>query len=373
MDTQQSRHAAVIPPIVTTVTVIEDPCSRIDRLKQRIRRMRDPDETISWDDTDDMLVATLPISFRMLEIKRYTGHNIEMVHFIRVISSKNLGGLNIGPVSSFISHWREKTAEMIKPLTERDQMCMFFRILPPRGKELLDHLKVMEAYVLQAFNIDDLVIILTLDHCKYLRVISHPHSIIILSQFSNILLCILILPHTIGPQAAPSTLPPCFRAHEFCAFHQMASHCIDYCASLRHTIQDLIDSGVVSFLVSTTDTDLGLDMTTDSFLAYSTHAIHHPSRVLDSLSTVTGSQAEINGMMVMMDLTQRIERIKIILLEYPSSLRGAPGVVMPSLPHLISPASQYSSPITLATLTRPLSQLQDPPVIILPQERLHPR
>ncbi|RVW99734.1 hypothetical protein CK203_029299 [Vitis vinifera] len=92
----------------------------------------------------------------------------------------------------------------------------------------------------------------------------------------------------------------------------------------------------------------------------------------------------------MMDLTQMIERIKLILLEYPSSLRGAPGVVMPSLPHLISPASvtlgashprprlhlvlqQYSSPITLATLTRPLSQLKDPPVIILPQERLHPR
>ena len=69
----------------------------------------------------------------------------------------------------------------------------------------------------------------------------------------------------------------------------MASHYIDYCASLRHTIQDLIDSGVVSFLVSTTNTNLGPDMTTDSFLAYSTHAIHHPSRlyhhVLDTQGT----------------------------------------------------------------------------------------
>ena len=77
----------------------------------------------------------------------------------------------------------------------------------------------------------------------------------------------------LAPRPPPSTLPPRFRAHEFCAYHQMAGHCTDYCASLRHTIQDLIDNGAVSFPVSTTDTDLGPDMTVDSFPAYSTHAI----------------------------------------------------------------------------------------------------
>ena len=61
----------------------------------------------------------------------------------------------------------------------------------------------------------------------------------------------------LAPRPPPSTLPPRFRAHEFCAFHQMAGHRTDYCASLRHTIHDLIDSGVVSFPVSTTDIDLG--------------------------------------------------------------------------------------------------------------------
>ena len=53
----------------------------MDRQEQRIKRMRDPDETISWDDTDDMLVATLPINFRMLEIKRYTGVGCPRIHF----------------------------------------------------------------------------------------------------------------------------------------------------------------------------------------------------------------------------------------------------------------------------------------------------
>ena len=71
----------------------------------------------------------------------------------------------------------------------------------------------------------------------------------------------------LAPRPPPSTLPPRFRAHEFCAFHQMVGHRTDYCASLRHTIQDLIDSGAVSFPISTTDTDLGPDMTVDSFPA----------------------------------------------------------------------------------------------------------
>ena len=57
----------------------------------------------------------------------------------------------------------------------------------------------------------------------------------------------------------------------------MAGHYTDYCASLRHTIQDLIYSGAVSFPVSTIDTNLSPDMIADSFLAYSTHVVPPPS------------------------------------------------------------------------------------------------
>ena len=93
----------------------------------------------------------------------------------------------------------------------------------------------------------------------------------------------------LAPRPPSSTLPQRFRAREFCAFHQMAGHHTDYCASLRHTIQDLIDSGAVSFPVLTIDTDLSPDMTANSFPAYSTHAVpphsglyHH---VLDTQGT----------------------------------------------------------------------------------------
>ncbi|RVW95343.1 hypothetical protein CK203_034133 [Vitis vinifera] len=93
---------------------------------------------------------------------------------------------------------------------------------------------------------------------------------------------------------------------------------------------------------------------------------------------------------MMMDLTKRVERIELILSEYPSSSSGAPRVAMPSLPHLTSPTfvtsgilhprprphsvlQQHSSSISLATSTRPPSRLRGPPVITVPHERLHPR
>ena len=63
LPTVSHDHVVVIPPMVTPVTVIEDPCSRMDRLERRIRQMRDLDEMISWDDPGDVPVATLPVGF----------------------------------------------------------------------------------------------------------------------------------------------------------------------------------------------------------------------------------------------------------------------------------------------------------------------
>ena len=109
MDTQQSRHVVlkdtpsdvvtppvlpvqmpatqtlhdqttVIPPIVTPVTIVGDPRSRMDRLERRIGQMRDPDEMIPWDDLDDVPVATLPVGFRMPDIERYTGVGCPRIH-----------------------------------------------------------------------------------------------------------------------------------------------------------------------------------------------------------------------------------------------------------------------------------------------------
>ena len=67
------------------------------------------------------------------------------------------------------------------------------------------------------------------------------------------------------PPKPPQYLtPPRFRTDLHCAYHQRASHDTNSCAMLRHSIQDLIDQGLVDLgcLIVTTDPlpthDLGL-------------------------------------------------------------------------------------------------------------------
>nr|CAN70565.1 hypothetical protein VITISV_035222 [Vitis vinifera] len=503
-------RAAVVPPMVTPVTVIEDPHSRMDRLERRIRRMRDLDEMISWDDPDDVPVATLPVSFRMPDIERYTGVGCPRIHlklystvmralgldeaqlltlfplslsgvtqrwyaslessrrrtwedlaqeFLRQysfsgdtsVTRRELEFLRQGSdesVSSFISRWREKAVEMIERPTERDQMSMFLRSLHPRfarhltGVPFRDFRSLVQALI----DVEDGIsrglwsdIILSSDteregvggssesygdvcsadfqhrrpgyhsyarslqiprsdfphlqhrhpHPVQLYPSTHPHAVMVRPSFqfqrpqTGIPRHEQSRPHRrcqrtysdlgmpldraferlrstgvlvpLAPRPLPCTLPPRFHAHEFCAFHQMAGHRTDYCASLRHTIQDLIDSGALRFTMS------------DEIVPITLTTLYE----------------------MMMDLTRRVERIELILSGHPSSSRGAPGVAMPSLPHLTSPTSitlgashprprphsvllQHPSSISLATSTRPPPQFRGPPVVTVPQDRFPP-
>ncbi|XP_010662291.1 uncharacterized protein LOC132252716 [Vitis vinifera] len=395
-------RAAVVPPIVTPVTIVGDPRSRMNRLERRIGQMRDPDEMISWDDLDYVLVTTLPVGFRMPDIERYTGVGCPRIHlrlystvmralgldeaqlltlfplslsgmtqrwyaslessrrrtwedlaqeFLRQysfggdtsVTRRELEFLRQGsdePISSFISRWREKAVEMIERPTERDQMSMFLRSLHPRfarhltGVPFRDFRSLVQALI----DVDDGIsrglwsdIIPSSDtegkgvggssesygdvcsadfqhrrpgYHSYARSLQiprsdfpplqyrhpqsaqqypsvHPHTVTVRPSFqfqrpqTSIPRHEQSRPHRrhqrtysdlgmpldraferlrstgflvpLAPRPFLSALPPRFRAHEFCAFHQMAGHRTDYCASLRHTIQDLIDSGAVSF------------------------------------------------------------------------------------------------------------------------------
>ncbi|RVW98748.1 hypothetical protein CK203_024111 [Vitis vinifera] len=400
--TTSHDQAAVTPPIVTPVTIIEDPRSRMDRLERRIRQMRDPDEMISWDDPDDVPVATLPVGFRMPDIERYTGVGCPRIHlrlystvmralgldeaqlltlfplslsgmtqrwyasletsrrrtweglaqeFLRQYSfsgdtsatRRELELLRQGsdePVSSFISRWREKAAEMIERPTERDQnehvddnisRGLWSDIIPSLDTEGKEVGGSSESYgdvcsadfhhrrpgyhpcarSLQIPRSDFSPLQHRHPHSAQQCPSVHPHTVTVRPSFhfrrpqTSIPRREQSRPHRrrqrtysdlgmpldraferlratgflvpLAPRPPPSTLPSRFRAHEFCAYHQMAGHRTDYCASLRHTIQDLIDSGAVSLPISTTDTDLGPDMTADSFPVYSTHAVPPPS------------------------------------------------------------------------------------------------
>ncbi|RVW69763.1 hypothetical protein CK203_061840 [Vitis vinifera] len=368
--------------------------------------------------------------------------------------------------------------EMIERPTERDQMSMFLRSLHPRfarhltgvpfqdfrslvqalfdvddgisrglwsdiipsqilRERVVDHLRAMETYVLRTFSIDDLVIIPMRDHCRYPGVISpftasssssvqqypsvHPHTVTVRPSFQ------FQRPQTSIPRHEQSR-PHRRRQRTYSdlgmpldrAFERLRStgHRTDYCASLRHTIQDLIDSGAVSFPVSTTDTDLGPDMTADSF-----PAIPHMQFLLLRAYTITfwtpraliftghfdtllvyfgttllvGQYIEIRLLQLrftmsdeiapitlttlyemMVDLTRRVERIELILsgsIVIERSSRSSDAFIATfdfidmyfgCLTSTTSPTfsvQQHSSSISLATPTRPPSRLRGPPLL----------
>nr|CAN65257.1 hypothetical protein VITISV_028825 [Vitis vinifera] len=499
-------RAAVVPPIVTPVTIVEDPRSRMDRLERRIGQMRDPDEMIPWDDLGNVPVATLPVRFRMPDIERYIGVGCSRIH-LRLYSTVmralgldeaqlltwfplSLSGVTQRWYASLESSrrrtWKGLAQEFLRQYSfSGDTSITYDGISRGLWSDIIPSPDIEGKGVGGSFESYGGVCSADFQYRRpsyhpYARSLQiprsdfpplqhhHPHSV---QQYPSVHPHTVTVrpsfqfqrPHTsiprheqsrphrrhqrtysdlgmpldrafeqlrstgflvpLAPRPPPSTLPLRFCAHEFCAYHQMAGHHTDYCVSLRHTIHDLIDSGATSFPISTTDTDLGPDMTADSFSVYSTHAVPPPSglyhHILDNFSVVTGPRAEIDGMMVMIfseyieirllrlrfamsdkiapitlttlyemmvDLTRRVERIELILSKHPSSSRRAPGVAMPSLPHLTSPTlvtlgashprprplQQHSSFISLATLARPPSRLRGPPIVAVPQERFHP-
>ena len=179
---------------MTPAPIIDDTQARIDRIEQRIRSLHVSDRVIGWDGYDDLPVAALPVEFRMPDIERYTGIRCPRIHlqlysavmrghrldesqmimlfplslsgaaqrwfasldpsrrrtwadlgqeFIRQysfntvvdVSRRELKALrqrSDESVTSFISQWREKIAQIIDRPSERDQIRMIMRSLQPR-------------------------------------------------------------------------------------------------------------------------------------------------------------------------------------------------------------------------------------------------
>ena len=60
--------------------IINDTQAHIDRIKQRIKSLHVSNGVIVWDGHDDLLVAALPVEFRMTDIERYTGIGCPRIH-----------------------------------------------------------------------------------------------------------------------------------------------------------------------------------------------------------------------------------------------------------------------------------------------------
>ncbi|WJZ97113.1 hypothetical protein VitviT2T_015745 [Vitis vinifera] len=186
--TETTPHSVVAP-----AQIVDDTQARIDKIEQRMRSLHVSDRIMGWDGYDDMPVAALLVEFRMPDIERYTGIGCPRIHlqlystvmrghrldeaqmimlfplslsstaqrwfasldpsrrrtwadlgqeFIRQysfntivdVSRRELEALRQGPdetVTSFISRWREKIAQIIDRPSERDQISMIMRNLQP--------------------------------------------------------------------------------------------------------------------------------------------------------------------------------------------------------------------------------------------------
>ena len=76
----------------------------------------------------------------------------------------------------------------------------------------------------------------------------------------------LIVP--LAPRPLPHPIPPHFRSHEHCSFHQTQGHVTYYCSTLHNAIQDLIDTGLVNLS--------GPSVTVNPLPTHSTHAVSSP-------------------------------------------------------------------------------------------------
>ncbi|KAL6342603.1 hypothetical protein AAG906_012463 [Vitis piasezkii] len=72
----------------------------------------------------------------------------------------------------------------------------------------------------------------------------------------------------LAPRPLPHPIPPHFRSHEHCLYHQIPGHDTERCSALHHAIQDLIDLGVVDLARPS--------VTTNPLPAHSTHAVPPP-------------------------------------------------------------------------------------------------
>ncbi|RVW79054.1 hypothetical protein CK203_048163 [Vitis vinifera] len=227
-------------------------------------------------------------------------------------------------ISSFVTRWRAKVAGMIDRPKEQDQIDMVLRNLQPRFARRLVGIPFQDlrSLVHAAFSVEEamarglwtdttpspdskgkkLIGPLTrsgeyqyqLDYAQepyiaqtsmqprppHPRAATHPRldhmhrgprqftplGMTLTRAFEKLRDAGVIVP--LAPRPLPHPIPPHFRSHEHCLYHQIPGHDTEHCSALHHAIQDLIDSGVVDLARPS--------VTTNPLPAHSTHAVPPP-------------------------------------------------------------------------------------------------
>nr|CAN67851.1 hypothetical protein VITISV_020214 [Vitis vinifera] len=261
------------PPVVAPIPALEDTHACMDILDQRMRQRRVSNGAISWDDFDGAPIASLLAQFRIPEIEKYTGigcpkihlrlyssvmraHGLDEAHLIMLFPMslsgttqrwRELEALRQGPdksVTSFISRWREKIAQIVDRPSENDQIGMILRSLQPRFDRHL----------------------MGFPHTDFGSLVQALYGMPLSRAFQKLMEGGLLT--RLAPRPVSQPMPPRFRMDLHCSYHQGLGHDMNHCPALRYAIHDLIDQGLVN---------LGQpSVTTNHLLAHSTHVVPPP-------------------------------------------------------------------------------------------------
>ncbi|RVX14764.1 hypothetical protein CK203_012132 [Vitis vinifera] len=301
----------VPPPMVPTIgdTRLAEQEAKVERLESMMRQIRLQDGGLTWDDRDGIPAASLPAKFRMPDIERYSGigcpqdpfETIQHIEPWRLrtwedvarefltqfafsadidVSRRELEATrqrSEKSISSFVTRWRAKVAGMdlrslvhaafsVEEAMARGIWTDTATSPDSRGKRPIGSSTRSEEHAAATTHPRATTHLLPRPYAQRPARQFTPLGMTLTRAFEKLRDAGVIIP--LAPRPLPHPIPPHFRSHEHCLYHQIPGHDTERCSALHHAIHDLIDSGVVDLARPS--------VTTNPLPAHSTHEVPPP-------------------------------------------------------------------------------------------------
>ncbi|RVW57772.1 hypothetical protein CK203_117716 [Vitis vinifera] len=280
----------VLPPIFATTddTRLTEQEAKVERLEARMRQIKLQDGGLIWDDRDDIPEASLPAKFRMPDIERYSGIGCPKIHLRLYNTVMRAHGIDdaqlvaLFPMSlsgaaqrwftsvepSRLRTWEDMAHEFLTQFAFNADIDVSRRVYfflchllegksgckgkkpvrsPSRSREVggisYQHQRPAHHLPYRLLQLELISLIRSISINRFIfksltllrLAYNHDHHI----QGDTG----LIVP--LAPRPLPHPIPPHFRSHEHCLYHQIQGHDTESCSTLHYAIYDLIDSRLV--------------------------------------------------------------------------------------------------------------------------------
>nr|CAN80866.1 hypothetical protein VITISV_011910 [Vitis vinifera] len=250
--------------------------ARVERLESKMRQIRLQNEDLTWDDRDGISTTSLPAKFHMIDIEHYSGIGCLKIHLRLYTTIMRGHGLDDARVEKAIARelWIDTTptfdnkgkklvgsperAGEVSTISYQHQgptrhshyRPLIVRAHFPYLQHQYQPVYAQQPYIAQTSMQPQLPYLKATTPLRPRAYAQRPMrqftplGITLTKVFENLKYASLIVPLAARP--LPHTIPPHFRLHEHCLYHQTQRHDTKCCVTLHHVIQDLIDSGMIN-------------------------------------------------------------------------------------------------------------------------------